>query len=207
MSHHSVFIGRRYFPYSEESQHVVDAEGIEVLAHLPQAAFPPGKVVFSHRIPIVCGEAPVLSVAGEIIGRCPGTGVEVEKFRMKMRIGAVGAHAYRKIAFKGYAFASGIGDFFAQLLVEVELNPLVVFFSVFVSFCAELRIFFKPESVFFIESSESTAFQIFFSGGGVGLFYEGGFFFEYAGVIHGRETVKFFLCFFKRCSLFYSQVL
>ena len=68
-------------PDTEEAEDMVDAEGVEVLAHLAQATLPPVVVVLCHLIPVVCGEAPVLAVGAEEIGRCAGAGIEVVEFR------------------------------------------------------------------------------------------------------------------------------
>lgn len=56
-----------YLPDTEEAKHVIDAEGIEVLGHLQQALTPPQEAVLSHLVPVVCWEAPVLTVGREPI--------------------------------------------------------------------------------------------------------------------------------------------
>lgn len=70
VTHHAGRVSDRDFPDAEEAEDVVDAEGVEVLSHLRQALTPPSIIIFSHLVPIVCRESPVLSVFRELIGRC-----------------------------------------------------------------------------------------------------------------------------------------
>src|SRR5690242_9291729 len=54
-------------PDPEKPKYMVDAESIEIIAHLMKALFPPFKMVLFHLFPVVGGKAPVLSFDGEII--------------------------------------------------------------------------------------------------------------------------------------------
>ncbi len=80
LSEESVYTVSRYFPDTEESQYVVDAIGIEVLLHVLEATYPPSAVVLYHFFPVVGGEAPVLSIYGEVIGWCSRLTVKIEVF-------------------------------------------------------------------------------------------------------------------------------
>jgi len=68
----------RDFPDAEEAEDVVDAIGVEVFSHFAEALHPPCITVFFHDIPVIGGEAPVLSVHREIVGWCAGLSVQVE---------------------------------------------------------------------------------------------------------------------------------
>ena len=57
---------------------MVDAVSVEVLGHLAEAAYPPLTAVLEHGIPVVGGEAPVLTVGRERIRRRTGLSVKVE---------------------------------------------------------------------------------------------------------------------------------
>ena len=66
------------FPNPEKAKHVVYAVSVEVLCHYGKSFFPPVKVVFSHFIPIISRETPVLTIFGEVIGWGAGRHVTVE---------------------------------------------------------------------------------------------------------------------------------
>ena len=57
-------------PDAEEAEDVVDAESVEIARHLLQPRLPPGVVVLGHLLPVIGREAPVLTVAAEVVGRC-----------------------------------------------------------------------------------------------------------------------------------------
>jgi hypothetical protein len=59
-----------YLPDAEETKHMIDAEGVEILGHLEQTLTPPQETILAHLVPVVRGEAPVLAIGGESIGRC-----------------------------------------------------------------------------------------------------------------------------------------
>ena len=59
----------RNLPDAEETEYVVNAEGIKVLLHVAEAASQQTKQLGS--VPIIRREAPVLPVGREGIGRCP----------------------------------------------------------------------------------------------------------------------------------------
>ena len=72
VSHKTALVLYRNLPDAEESEYMVNTESVEVLAHLAQAALPPGVVILGHLVPVVGREAPVLAVCGEIIRRSAG---------------------------------------------------------------------------------------------------------------------------------------
>ena len=111
-------------PDTEETEYVVDAIGIEIFSHLAEAAYPPAAAVFEHSIPVVGGEAPVLSVYGEGIGRCTGLTVQVEVFRFYPGLYAVTADADGDITLQDDLVLPGVGMGSAHLLVEVELDEI-----------------------------------------------------------------------------------
>ena len=85
-----------HLPDTEESQDMVDTEGVEILRHPLQSLMPPS---YELRVPIVGGEAPVLTIWRERIGRSTRLSVEVEKRRMGLGLHAVEIDADGDIAF------------------------------------------------------------------------------------------------------------
>ena len=67
-------------PDAEETEHMVYAVGIEELRHLAEAAYPPQATILQHLVPVVGGEAPVLTIGRERIGWRTGLSGEVEVF-------------------------------------------------------------------------------------------------------------------------------
>src|SRR5690606_17380702 len=72
MSHHTLYCMSRYTPNPEESKYMIDSESIEIVTHLFETLLPPGKAIFLHAFPVICGEFPVLSNGSEIIRWCTG---------------------------------------------------------------------------------------------------------------------------------------
>ena len=66
------------FPYAEEAENMVYSEGMEVVGLASKALAPPAEIIRLHPLPVVGGEAPVLPVYSEVIGRssCRLIGVE-----------------------------------------------------------------------------------------------------------------------------------
>ena len=148
MPHQAAPTGNGNLPDAEPADDVVYAEGIEIPAHDAQAALPPGVPVGLHGLPVVGGEAPVLAVGAEIIGRSPGRAVQVEQFRMEMGLGAVGTYADGQVAFEIDPVGTCITHLFAQLLIQMVLHPDIVFRLQAVAPGAECRILIQPEGVF-----------------------------------------------------------
>ena len=147
-------------PYPEEAEYVVDAERVEVLRHLVQPALPPGIAVFRHFLPVVGGEAPVLSVAAEIVGRGAGRGVEVEQLGVPVCLGAVGAHSDREVSLERDAAAPRVCGLLGELPVELPLHPDIVFLLERVPPGTELRIFVEPEGVLPCEPFQGRRAQV-----------------------------------------------
>ena len=112
----------RDLPDAEEAQHVVDAVGVEVLRHLAQTVFPPGKAVLAHLVPVVGGEAPVLAQDGEVIGGSAGLAVHVEQACVGPGVDAGARDADGDVALDGHALGVGVVADALHLLVEVVLQ-------------------------------------------------------------------------------------
>ena len=85
-------------PYAEEAEYVVDPYRIEVALHHRKAVTPPAEVLRCHRLPVVGGEAPVLPIGGEEVGRCASLFIQVEEVRSDPYIDAISPHADRQVA-------------------------------------------------------------------------------------------------------------
>src|SRR5687767_250030 len=59
-------------PYAEKTEYMIDAESIEVIAHLDKTLMPPFKAIRRHSFPVIRGKAPVLAAYREIIRRRAG---------------------------------------------------------------------------------------------------------------------------------------
>ena len=148
MPHQAAPAGNGNLPDAEPADDMVYPERVEIPAHDTQAALPPGVPVGLHGLPVVGGEAPVLAIGAEIIGRSPGRAVQVEQFRMEMGLGAVGTHANGQVAFEIDPVGTCITHLFAQLLIQMVLHPDIVFRLQAVAPGAECRILIQPEGVF-----------------------------------------------------------
>ena len=104
---------------------MVDAVGIEVVAHLLEAVAEPLVVVLGHFLPVIGGEAPVLSVGGKSIGRSAGLSVHVEEMRIDPRIDASAADTDGDVALEGDAVGMGIVNCLLQLDVQMILDEVV----------------------------------------------------------------------------------
>ena len=92
-------------PDAEETQYVVDADGVEVLLH-PLDAFP--KPIYDVCLPVVGGEAPVLSVLREVVRRRTRRTVKTEEIRMDGRLDAVTIDSDGHIALQDHPVLAGI---------------------------------------------------------------------------------------------------
>ena len=99
-------------PDAEEAQYMIDAEGIEILRHVTEAMpQQTGQVVR----PAVGGESPVLSFMREGIRGRPRLRVEIEEFRILMRLHAVAIDAYGQVALQYHTLLAGIVSSSLQL--------------------------------------------------------------------------------------------
>ena len=111
----------RYRPDAEEAEHMVNAVSIKILRHVLETAFPPQASVFDHALPVVGGEAPVLSVHRESVWRSACLRVEVEIMRLMPHVAAVAVHADRYVALEHHASCHGILVSGTHLAVENKL--------------------------------------------------------------------------------------
>ncbi|MBR4822069.1 MAG: 4-alpha-glucanotransferase, partial [Bacteroidales bacterium] len=126
MPHQAALLRHGNLPDAEESQDMVDAECVEVLRHLAQAALPPRIVILGHLVPVVGRESPVLPVHGKRIRRCAALRIHVEQVGMAPCIHARAADADGQVALEHHALAVRIGADLLELLVEVVLHEAMV---------------------------------------------------------------------------------
>ena len=184
---------QRDLPDTEEAEDMVDAEGVEVLAHLAQAALPPVVVVLCHLVPVVGGEAPVLTVHAEEIGRCAGAGIEVVELREAGSVHTVAAHSYGQVALQVNSLRMGVGHCVRKLEVQVPLYPAEVVFRQIVALAAVGGVGVEPGGVACREVLECLFSQVFLAVILEGLLHilvlEG----HYPGIVHLGKGVQLFL--------------
>ena len=73
------------------AEDVINAEGVEIISHLRETAFPPREAIGRHARPIVSGEAPVLTFRRKRIRRCARLHIQVEEFRRLFAEAVTGA--------------------------------------------------------------------------------------------------------------------
>ena len=125
MAHEAALVRNGNLPDAEESEDMVDAEGIEVLRHLAHPRLPPGEAVLLHFLPVIGRESPVLTVRGEGIRRGAGLAVHVEEFRMLPGIHAHAGNTDGKVSLDGDAMQVGISHRFLELFVQQVLQEAV----------------------------------------------------------------------------------
>ena len=121
MSHKAEEVFIRYLPDTEESQHMIDTDGIEILLHPAQAMTEPSRQL---RAPPVGREAPVLSVQRESIGRCSRLGIQMEQFRTGGRLHTLAIHPDGHVALQHDAFRTGIVGSRLQLTMKMILDVI-----------------------------------------------------------------------------------
>ena len=126
MTQQSVHTMCRYVPNAEETQYVVYSVCIEVACHLAETRFPPTVVLKRHGFPVICGEAPVLSVHTEIIWWRTRLTVHVEQVGFCPRLHAATAYADGDIAFEHHAHLTRLGGSLVQLFVQQILHIHVI---------------------------------------------------------------------------------
>ena len=85
-------------PDAEEAEHVVDAVNVEIFGHLAETGLPPCEAVAVHLLPVVGGEAPVLSHHREVIRGSACLAVEIEQTRREPCINAGAGNADGDVA-------------------------------------------------------------------------------------------------------------
>ena len=123
MSQHTVDSIGRNLPDAEESQHVVDADGVEILLHVVQAATEP---LDQFRSPMIGRESPVLALLREDVGWGTGRCLHVEQFRMLARFHTVATDTDGQIAFQYDTLRTGIVCSVLQLSVQQILHEIDV---------------------------------------------------------------------------------
>ena len=117
----------RYLPDAEEAEDMVDAEGVEVAGLTLEALAPPAEVAFLlHTLPVVRGEAPVLPVGSEVIGRGACGLLGVEEMRCHPDVYAVGCYADGEVTLEEDTSLLSIASHSLELAVEDELHPVVI---------------------------------------------------------------------------------
>ena len=101
---------------------MVDTVGVEVLCHLAEATYPPLTAVLQHLVPVVGGEAPVLTVGRERIGWGTGLTVQVEIFGLNPCLDTVAADANGDVTLQDDMVLTGILVGSVHLPVKVILH-------------------------------------------------------------------------------------
>ena len=199
VAHRGIDGRRGNLPHAEESDDVVDAEGIEILLHPLEAAAEilvdgDGRRVMGGGgfllsiTPSIGGESPVLSVGMIDVGWRSRLHVEIEEFGVFPSLHAVAAKSDGEVAFQRNAFAAGIVGGFKELDVQVILNEIVEFDKRFtlllvgiraVALHAEFCIVGQPVFVLGKEGLEGLAIQHAFA-----IFLEG---FIQVGPLHAVD--------------------
>ena len=122
LSEQSMYAVHRNVPYTEETEHVVDAVSIEILGHIAESAHPPLTSVGKHTVPVVCRESPVLSVDRECVWRSTCLSVKVEVVRFEPHVASCTVYTDRDVALEYHATGHGMLVCGAHLLVEHELQ-------------------------------------------------------------------------------------
>ena len=116
----------RNLPYPEESQHVVDTIGIEILGHLTETTHPPTATVLEHDLPIISRKAPVLAVDRKIIGRRTGLAIQIKVVRLHPSFHTVATDTYGNVSLQNDSLRTGIIGSRQQLFMQAELYIIIV---------------------------------------------------------------------------------
>ena len=117
-------------PNAEETQYVVDTDGIEILLHPAYPAMEPFyqtrpfTIHFYPFAPLICGEAPVLAIGREIIWRSTRGCVKTEEIRMGGRLHTMAIDPDGNITLQTYTVLTGIVGGSLQLEVEMVLDEI-----------------------------------------------------------------------------------
>src|SRR5690348_9285815 len=90
----------RNAPNPKKAQYMIEPEGIEIIAHLPQPPLPPGETGFGHFRPVVRREAPVLAFFSERIRRRSGLQFHLIELGLLPGIHSVTKNADRNVSFE-----------------------------------------------------------------------------------------------------------
>src|ERR1700733_8564754 len=112
-------------PDTKESQDMIDAEPVEIIAHVRETALPPGVTVFLHFLPVVGRKTPVLPLDGEVVGRSAGLHIHMVKPWFHPGITAVAVDTDGDIALQDDAVLVRMIDRIAQLEVKMVLDEIL----------------------------------------------------------------------------------
>src|SRR5574344_636520 len=117
MTEQAMNLLNRYFPYTKKAENMVYAVCIEIFSHLTKSVDPPATIVFQHDIPVICGEAPVLSVgrAGVRRSTCLSVKIEIEWFHPCLH--TIATYTYRYVTLQNNAFLACVRTCLAHLRV------------------------------------------------------------------------------------------
>ena len=101
---------------------MVNAISVEIFAHVLEAANPPLTTIGEHLVPVVGGEAPVLTIGAESIGWSTCLTIHVEVVWLYPCIATIGADADGNVALQNHVLATGILVSCLHLLAEFKLN-------------------------------------------------------------------------------------
>ena len=124
LSQQAVYGVGRNLPDTEEAQNMVYTVSVKILSHVLKAPDPPLTAVFQHRVPVVSGESPVLSVDRKIVWRRTGLPVEVEVVRLRPHVTTIPVYTDWDVTFHHDVAATGIIVHFKQLRMEHKLHVI-----------------------------------------------------------------------------------
>ena len=116
-----------YLPNTEETEYVIDSHCSEILLHPLQALLPPSASLAHHGIPIVCGEAPVLTLGVSLVGHRSRLHVEIEQRALAPCLNTVGTYSYGYVGHKRNILITSIFCRFLQLIMQYVLHPINIF--------------------------------------------------------------------------------
>ena len=122
LSEQSMYAVCRNVPYTEETEHVVDAVSVEILSHIAESAHPPLASVSKHTVPVVRRESPVLSVGSESIWWRTCLSVKVEVVRFEPHVASCTVDTDRYVTLENYAASHSVFVCDTHLLVEHKLH-------------------------------------------------------------------------------------
>src|SRR5688572_15094422 len=122
---HDAFYGmHRDGPYAEETKNMIYAERIKIFTHLLKTLTPPRKSIFGHAFPVICREAPVLSLHGKIIRRRSGLLIHVIQSGFNPGIATVTRNANGNVSLQYNSILVCIFYCFPQLEMKVVLYEI-----------------------------------------------------------------------------------
>ena len=99
---------QRYFPYTEETKHMIYAVGIKIVCHILKTAHPPQTAILKHFIPVICWKAPVLTIYTKIIRWSTCLTIKIEIARFCPHITSITVYTYWDIPFQNHSLRTGI---------------------------------------------------------------------------------------------------